>query len=106
LAKGRRSFLTTNDAEAIAAKLGADVELKHANHAIAIVRVNGIEVGRFGIRRGMNLGHDYIPRQIHCNMRMALNLSRCTKYRGDYETALRNTPFFPIPPTITTTTTT
>lgn len=85
----------TNDAEAIAKKLGADIEQKRANHAIAVVRVNGKEVGRFSIRRGMNLGHDFIPKQIHTNMRMALNLSRCSKYRDDYESALRNTPFYP-----------
>ena len=36
----------TNDAEAIAKKLGADIEQKRANHAIAVVRVNGKEVGR------------------------------------------------------------
>ncbi len=95
MAKGRRSFLMTGDAEAIAKKLDAEIERKRTNHVIAIVRVNGKEVGRFGIRRGMNLGHDYIPRQIHINMRLALNLARCTKYRQDYESFLKNTPFYP-----------
>ena len=85
----------TEDAEAIAKKLGADIQLKRGSHAIAIVRIEGKEVGRFGIRRGMNLGHDFIPKQIHVNMRMALNLSRCTKYRDDYELALKSTPFYP-----------
>ena len=86
----------TSDAEAIARKLGAEIELKRASHAIAIVRINGKEVGRFGIRRGLNLGHDFIPKQIHVNMRLALNHSRCTKYREDYEEALKKTPFYPI----------
>jgi hypothetical protein len=95
LAKGRRSFLMTKDAEAIAKKLDAEIQPKRTNHVIAIVRVNGKEVGRFGIRRGMDLGHDYIPRQIHINTRLALNLARCTKYRQDYESFLRNTPFYP-----------
>ena len=95
MAKGHRSFLMTSDAEAMAKKLDADIQLKRTNHAIAIVRVSGKEVGRFGIRRGMNLGHDYIPRQIHINVRLAFNVSRCTKYRDDYESFLKNTPFYP-----------
>ena len=85
----------TGDAEAIARKLDADIQFKRSNHAIAIVRVNSKEVGRFGIRRVTNLGHDYIPKQIHINMPLALNLSRCTKYRVDYESFLKNTPFHP-----------
>jgi len=94
LAKRHRSILTEQEADQIAQKLGAEIK-SGAKHDIAIVRVNGREVGRFGIRRGMSVGHDYIPRQLHVNMKMALNLARCSKYRADYEFVLRNTGFYP-----------
>jgi hypothetical protein len=94
LPKRHRSILTEREADQIAQKLDAEVR-EGRNHALAIIRVNGKEVGRFGIQRGVGVGHDYIPKQIHINMKMALNLARCSKYRADYELVLRNTPFYP-----------
>jgi len=93
VAKPRRSVLTGCEAEQIAQKLGE--EIRESKHAVAIIRINGKEVGRFGIRRGTGVGHDYIPRQIHINMKMALNLARCSKYISDYEFVLKNTGFYP-----------
>lgn len=91
----RRSLLGTNDAETIANKLGADIDEDRAKHAIAIIKANGKEVGRFGIRRGMSVGHDFIPRQIGINMRLALEVARCTKSRPEYEQALKNRKLYP-----------
>jgi hypothetical protein len=90
----RGSILTEREADEIARKLGADID-EGGNHTVATIRVNGKIVGRFGIRRGRGVGHDYIPRQIHVNMKMALNIARCTKERKDYEFALKNTGFYP-----------
>jgi hypothetical protein len=73
---GKRSVLTALEAEQIAAKLDAAVE-EGRKHRRATVRLNGQFVGQFGIRRGTNLGHDYIPRQIHATTRQALDLARC-----------------------------
>ena len=55
----------------------------------AVVRVKGIYIGRFGIRRNTTVGHDYIPRQIYVNMKEALGLARCSLYKADYESILK-----------------
>jgi hypothetical protein len=67
----------------IAQKLEAEIT-DGRKHAIAKIRCNGVYVGQFGIRRGTNLGHDYIPRQIFVTTRQALELARCTIYKEDY----------------------
>ena len=92
----KRSILTARDAELIANKLHADVDESRTNHAIAIIRLNGKEVGRFGIRRGSGeLGHDHIPRQIHVAMKQAIQLARCKIYDSDYENILRVNGYYP-----------
>jgi hypothetical protein len=101
LPKRRRSILSHREADKIASKLNA--EIKHGtDHDIAIVRVNGVEVGRFGIRRAMNVGHDYLPRQIGTNMKNALGLARCSENRPEYEAALKSKSLYPAPPVPTT----
>jgi hypothetical protein len=84
---GKRSFLMTDDAELIATKLGAEIS-EGRKHVIAKVRVDGVYIGQFGIRRGANVGHDYIPRQIHVTTRQALSLARCTLYLDGYRSIL------------------
>ena len=60
----RRSPLFTADsALAIANKLEAEIS-EGRKHTNAVVRIDGTYIGRFGIRRDSNTGHDYIPRQI------------------------------------------
>lgn len=84
-----RSFLTTREAEAIAAKLGAEVEDGRGKHKRAKVRLNGQLVGQFGIRRGSgDLGHDHIPRQIGATNRQALDLARCPLSKEEFITIL------------------
>jgi hypothetical protein len=73
----------TREAEQIAAKLDASVE-QGRNHARAVVRWNGKFIAQFGIRRGKNVGHDYIPKQIFITMRQARDLARCPLSRQGY----------------------
>ena len=71
-------MLTARDAESVARKLGADFKEKSRRHKIAIIRVKGKEVGRFGIRRGSgDLAHDYIPQQIHVSRAEAEDIAGC-----------------------------
>jgi hypothetical protein len=89
-------MLTTDDAETIAKKLQADVKKKRKRHVIAIIRVNGKEVGRFGIRRGSgNLPHHFIPQQIHVTNQQAVEIKSCTKSRPEYEDILRLNGHYP-----------
>lgn len=87
LPKKKHSLLTERDADKIAKKLGAEIK-SGRKHPQAIVRVDGMYVGRFGIRRGSGTGHDYIPEQIHTSMRKAIGLARCYVSREEYETDL------------------
>ncbi len=89
-------MLTASDAEVIARKLQAEFKKKTRRHKIAIIRVNGKEVGRFGIRRGSgDLGHDYIPPQIHVSNQQAQGIAACTVWRLEYETILRLNGHYP-----------
>lgn len=89
-------MLTSGDAEVIARKLQAEIKKKRKRHVVAIVRVNGKEVGRFGIRRGSGaLPHDYIPQQIHVTNQQAVEIKICTKSRPEYEDILRVNGHYP-----------
>ena len=72
----------------IADKLGAEIR-PGRKHTRAIVRIDGVYVGAFGIRRGRDTGHDYIPAQIHTSMQVAIGLDRCPVSKEDYEETLR-----------------
>jgi hypothetical protein len=88
--------LTSRDAETIATKLNAEFKSKAKSHDIAIVRINGKEVGRFGIRRGSGEpGHDHIPRQMHMSMKHAIQMAQCKIYRAEYENLLRLNGHYP-----------
>ena len=82
--------LTQRHARRIARKLGAEITAD-ARHDIAIIRdKNGIILGKYGIRRASKeLGHDYIPGQIHVAMRQAQNLANCPMSKEDYFTEMR-----------------
>ena len=85
-----RSLFTADSALAIANKLDADVLKGRRKHIGVVVRIKGTYIGRYGIRRGSNSGHDYIPRQLQTTTRVALGLARCTHYKEDYERDLRD----------------
>lgn len=53
------------------------------------MRIDGVYVGAFGIRRSRNTGHDCIPAQIHTSMQVAIGLDRCPVSKEDYEETLR-----------------
>lgn len=52
------------------------------------MEIDGVYVGRYGIRRGTNSGHDCIPGQIHVSMRKAVGLERCDVSKEDYKNIL------------------
>lgn len=84
-----RSLFTADSALTIASKLQAEIS-EGRRHTNVVVRIDGTYIGRFGIRRGTNVGHDYIPRQIHVTTKQALGLARCSLYLADYQTILRD----------------
>jgi hypothetical protein len=89
-------MLTASDAETIAKKLGADFKKKSRRHKIAIVKLNGKEVGRFGIRRGSGeLGHDYIAPQLHISPHDAEEIAECKKYMPDFIAILKTKNLHP-----------
>jgi len=89
-------MLTAADGEIIARKLGAIVKKKSRRHKIAVIKINGKEMGRFGIRRGSGeQNHNYIARQIHVSMLEAEEISDCSKYLPDYEAILRRQNIYP-----------
>jgi hypothetical protein len=89
--------LTTRNAEVIARKLGAEISpgRKHVN---AVIRVDGVYIGRFGIRRGTNVSHIHIPKQIHVSLRQALELARCRLDAEDYKKILQERGTLPPDP--------
>ena len=89
-------MLTADDGEKIAKKLKAEFKRKSANHKIAIVKINGKQVGRFGIRRGSGeLNHNYIHQQLRMSMRDAEEIASCQKALPDYVAILKDNGFYP-----------
>ena len=84
-----RSLLKGDSALTIANKLEAEIS-EGRKHTKALVRIRGTYIGMFGIRRDKNVGHDYIPRQIHVTTKQALALARCSLYKADYERILKD----------------
>lgn len=82
-------MFTANSALEIARKLEAEIS-EGRKHTNVVVRINGTYIGRFGIRRNADTGHDYIPRQIQVTTKQALGLARCTLYKADYERILKD----------------
>ena len=94
LPKTKRSILSQKSALRIAKKLGAEIK-QGRRHPRAIVRIGGAYVGVFGVRRGRNTGHDYIPQQIHTSMQEAIGLDRCHISKEDYVETLRRKNILP-----------
>ena len=67
----------TSDAHAIARKLNANI-YSGSNHEIAEYWHEGKLIGQFGIRRGKNVGHDYIPKQIFLSPNQCRQFRICT----------------------------
>ena len=84
-----RSLFTADSALTIANELEAEIS-EGRRHTNVVVRIHGTYIGRFGIRRNRNVGHDYIPRQIYVTTSEALGLARCSLYKADYERILKD----------------
>ncbi len=79
-----RFALNGDHALKIAAKLGAEIR-SGRTHDMAIFRDQGKEIARFGIRRGRkDLGHDFIPRQLHMTARQAQTFVSCQLSKDEY----------------------
>ena len=87
---------TRHEARAIATKLGAEVQTHHKKHDKAIIRYDGSIVAHYGIRRASReVGHDYIPRQLHVSRQQALALVQCSLDRDSYFAILRGQGLLP-----------
>ena len=75
-------------ARKIAAKLGAEIK-SGRGHEKAIVRVGGVYIGQFGLRRSKKTGHDYVAEQIGVPMSTARSIAACTIDKDGYEAILR-----------------
>jgi hypothetical protein len=92
-------MLNKTHAETIAQKLQATYK-EGGDHTLAILYVNGIRIGQFGIRRGKkSLGHDYIPKQIFFPAGQCLKMAQCTLNRPDWIKALQAQGIIPAPKT-------
>ena len=77
------SILTGREAEKIAAKLSAQVK-PGRKHDHVTVRVNGILIGQFNLRRNSDLPHNFVAKQLYMPMRLAIQIARCDAYLDDY----------------------
>jgi len=92
------SKLNKTHAETIAKKLGATMK-EGRGHTLAILYVDNIRIGQFGISRGpkKDQGHDHIPSQIFYPSGECLKLAQCTLNRPDWIKALRAKGKIPTP---------
>jgi hypothetical protein len=86
---------TQEHARNIAAKLRMDV-VSGRNHDQAIFKHGGKEIVRFGIRRGSGeLGHQYIPKQLHMTNKECRELHDCTRTLEHFVESLRAKKLIP-----------
>lgn len=81
------SVITKELALKIAEKLQATIKQRpNKAHDIALVYHEGRIIAQFGIRRGSrkDLGHDYIPRDLHIRTKEAKLLGQCPLLREDW----------------------
>lgn len=83
------SKIDARAARAIATKLKAEIKAGN-KHDIASVSFSGTLVATFGIRRGSNTGHPYIPQQIFVSEHMAVKLASCSMSYEEYEAEIRS----------------
>jgi len=83
------SKLTADDGEKIADKLVGPPQ-GGRKHDHVYVKWRGRVVAFYGIRRSSHeVGHDFIPRQLHVTMHQAIGLKRCPVSKDDYFNILR-----------------
>lgn len=69
--------LTQTDAHQIAKKLGAQIQPRR-KHDVAVFRHKGKFIAQFGIRRASkDVGHDYIPKELHLSAQQRRDLRDC-----------------------------
>ena len=80
------AFLTKDDAEKIARKLGAEIKKGTTAHDIWCVYHDGKVIAQIGIRRGSkrDQGHDHIPRDISETSHNAKQLALCPRRHEDW----------------------
>lgn len=93
----RPKVIDADSAGTIARKLDGDFA-EGRKHTNVVIRIDGTYIGRFGLRRGRNTSHNYIPAQIGTTMQVALGLARCSLYKSDYVASLRERGVLPSPP--------
>jgi hypothetical protein len=95
------AFITKEDALNIADKLNADI-VPGTGHDIAKIYYERQLVAWFGIRRGSkkDLGHDYIPGQIHLSSGKTRLLAKCPLSDKQYFQVLKDKNVIKTPPTL------
>ena len=85
------AFITKEDAVDIAKKLKAEIVPK-GGHDIAKIYYEHQLVAWYGIRRGSkkDLGHDYVPSQIHLSSGKARLLAKCPLSEKQYFQILKD----------------
>ena len=83
MVKKKGSKILKSEAEAIALKLQATIETK-TKHDVAKIYHGDNLIAHFGIRRGNDSPHSYIPRQLRISEKDALGLARCTVSRDQF----------------------
>ena len=82
-------MLTQKDGEAIARKLGITPK-EGRGHAKVHVRIDGVWVGSFNIRRGSrDCNHDYIAKQMHLPYHDCAEFAACRKNVDWYRQVLK-----------------
>jgi hypothetical protein len=88
LGRRRQSRILRREAEAIAHKLGANIQ-SGSKHDRAAVRYKGVLVATFGISRGRKQGHPHIPKQLFVSETQAIELATCSISSEDYFDLIR-----------------
>jgi len=74
-----RRSITREHADKIIVKLGAVVNTSRAAHDRAEFYYKGLLIASFGVRRSSrkDIGHDFIPADLHLSHRQTLDLANC-----------------------------
>lgn len=77
-------MFTRDCGERIAKKLGAEYE-RRRKHDIVVIKHGGKRIAQYGLRRGSgNVGHSYIPRQLHVSQSQCRDLRDCPMSAEQY----------------------
>lgn len=84
---GKRSPLTSKEAEIIAGKLAENCDVKlDGAHKHALVRHKGKVIGKVGWRHDKTAGCGHIPRDLRVGPHFVLEMARC---QHDYEAYIK-----------------